>query len=44
MDPDAVPQDRRTARDRMFRLNWLRATLTWLAFASFVLAAYVHLA
>lgn len=43
-DPDAVPPDWRTARDRMFGLNWLRATLTWLAFASFAVAAYLHLA
>lgn len=43
-DPDAVPQDWRTARDRMVGLNWLRATATWLAFASFAVATYLHLA
>ena len=43
-DPDAVPPDWRAARDRMFGLNWLRAALTWLAFASFAVAACLHLA
>jgi hypothetical protein len=42
-DPDAVPSDWRIARDRYFRLNWIRAALTWIAFALFVAAAYVYL-
>jgi hypothetical protein len=43
-DPNAVPSNWGTARDRYFRLNWIRAGLTWVAFALFVAAAYVHLA
>jgi hypothetical protein len=43
-DPEAVPADWRVARARYFRLNWIRAGLTWLAFALFLAAAYVHLA
>ncbi len=43
-DPDAVPPDWRAARDRMLGLNWLRAALTWLAFACFAVAAHLHLA
>ncbi len=43
-DPNAVPSDWRIARDRYFRLNWIRAGLTWVAFALFVAAAYLHLA
>lgn len=42
-DLEAVPADWRTARARYFRLNWIRAGLTWVAFALFVAAAYVHL-
>jgi hypothetical protein len=43
-DPDAVPEDWRVARDRWLRVNWLRAALTWTAFALFAVAAYLHLA
>ena len=42
-DPHAVPSDWRSVRDRYFRLNWIRAALTWAAFALFVAAAYAHL-
>jgi hypothetical protein len=42
-DPDAVPEDWRQARSRYFAFNWLRGTLTWLAFALFAAALYLHL-
>ncbi|HWM57614.1 MAG TPA: hypothetical protein VNO83_07260 [Pseudonocardia sp.] len=42
-NPEAVPADWRTVRARYFRLNWIRGVLTWVAFALFVTAAYVHL-
>ena len=42
-DPNAVPGDWTIARGRYFRLNWIRAALTWSAFALFVVAAYLHL-
>jgi Domain of unknown function (DUF1772) len=42
-DPDAVPRDWKAVRERYFRLNWIRAALTWIAFALFVAAAYAHL-
>lgn len=42
-DPVAVPGNWRVERDRYFRLNWIRAALTWAAFASFVAATYLHL-
>ena len=42
-DPDAVPADWRIARARYFRLNWIRAALTWLALGLFAAAAYLHL-
>ena len=42
-NPNAVPDDWRTARARYFRLNWIRGVLTWSAFALFVAAAYLHL-
>ena len=41
-DPDEVPDDWRIARTRYFRLNWLRAALTWTSFALFLTAAYLH--
>ena len=41
-DPDAVPDDWRTAQSRYFRLNWIRAALTWLALVLFIAAAYLH--
>lgn len=41
-DPDAVPQDWGVARARYFRLNWLRAALTWLALGLFVAATYLY--
>ena len=42
-DPNDVPDDWRVARDRYFRLNWVRAVLTWSAFAMFLVATYTHL-
>ena len=42
-DPDDVPDDWRIARARYFRLNWLRAGLTWTSFVLFLTAAYLHL-
>ena len=42
-DRDAVPNDWKAVRDRYFLLNWIRAALTWAAFALFVAAAYAHL-
>lgn len=42
-DPKSVPSDWRAARARYFRLNWIRAALTWAAFALFVAAAYLYL-
>ena len=42
-DPGAVPREWTVARGRYFRLNWIRAALTWSAFAVFVAAAYLHL-
>jgi hypothetical protein len=41
-DPDAVPADWGVARARYFRLNWIRAGLTWLALVLFVAAAYLY--
>ena len=41
-DPADVPADWLTARARYFRLNWIRAALTWLALVLFVAAAYLH--
>jgi hypothetical protein len=41
-DPDAVPADWGIARARYFRLNWIRAGLTWLALVLFVAAAYLY--
>ena len=41
-DPEAVPADWRTARARYFRLNWIRAVLTWLALVLFSAAAYLY--
>ena len=43
-DPDAMPEDWRAVRDRYFRLNWIRAALTWVALVLFVVAAYLHFA
>ncbi len=43
-DPTAVPGDWRVARDRYFRLNWIRAVFIWSAFALFLAATYTHLA
>ena len=42
-DPDAVPADWRDARRRWLTHNWIRATLTWTAFALFLAAGYTHL-
>jgi hypothetical protein len=42
-EPEAVPDDWRVARDRWLRVNWVRAALTWLALACFLLAWYLHL-
>jgi len=41
--PDAVPSDWERTRARYFALNWLRGALTWLAFALFSVAFYLHL-
>lgn len=41
-DPDAVPSDWRIAWARYFRLNWIRAALTWIAFGLFLAAAFLH--
>jgi hypothetical protein len=41
-DPDDVPADWLVARARYFRLNWIRAVLTWLALVLFVAAACLH--
>jgi hypothetical protein len=40
-DPDAVPSDWPVARARYFRLNWIRAALTWTAFALFLAASFL---
>lgn len=42
-DPRAVPDDWLVARAQYFRLNWIRAGLTWTALALFLAAAYLHL-
>jgi hypothetical protein len=42
-DPAAVPADWQIARRRYFRWNWLRGALTWIAFALFGVATYLHL-
>ena len=42
-DPDAVPADWLAVRRRYFALNWVRAVFTWVAFALFLAASYVHL-
>jgi len=42
-DPSAVPSDWKIARGRYFRLNWIRASLTWSALALFVAATYLYL-
>lgn len=42
-DAESVPADWRTVRATYFRLNWIRAVLTWSAFALFLAAAYLHL-
>ena len=39
-DPEAVPADWQRIRTRYFRLNWLRAVATWVAFGLFAAAAY----
>ena len=41
-DPGAVPDDWGVARRRYFTLNWVRAACTWVAFALFLAAAYLH--
>jgi hypothetical protein len=41
-DPASVPDDWQVARARYFRLNWLRAALTWLALGLFVTATCLH--
>ena len=42
-DPEAVPADWQAVRRRYFTLNWVRAVFTWVAFALFLAASYVHL-
>ena len=39
-DPAALPADWKSIRRRYFTLNWVRAVITWVAFAAFV-AAFV---
>ncbi|XVV08879.1 hypothetical protein ACQP2X_29000 [Actinoplanes sp. CA-131856] len=41
-DPEAVPAGWQRTRGRYFTLNWIRAMLTWAAFALFLSAAFVH--
>jgi hypothetical protein len=43
-DPTEMRDEWRVVRARYFRLNWIRAALTWTAFALFVAAAYLQLA
>jgi uncharacterized membrane protein len=40
-DPDALPADWQRVQRRYFRLNWVRAVITWAAFALFAAAAYL---
>lgn len=42
-DPKAVPDDWLVARARYFRLNWIRAGLTWAALGLLLAATYLHL-
>ena len=42
-DPADMPADWRSVRDRWVALNWIRAALTWVAFALFLAASYTHL-
>jgi hypothetical protein len=42
-DPDAMPADWTAGRRYYFRLNWIRALLTWLAFGLFLAALVVLL-
>lgn len=42
-NPAAVPTNWRDVRRRWLALNWIRAALTWTAFALFLAAAYTHL-
>lgn len=43
-DPADPPAGWEAVRSRYFALNWLRAASTWVAFALFLAAAYLHLA
>ena len=40
--PGRTPADWRVVRARYYRLNWIRAGLTWSALALFVAATYSH--
>ena len=42
-DPADLPADWRSVRDRWVALNWIRAAVTWTAFALFLAASYTHL-
>ncbi|GGG70092.1 hypothetical protein GCM10011374_38310 [Kocuria dechangensis] len=42
-NPQHPPDDWQVARDRWYRHNWMRAALTWVAFALFLAASYAHL-
>jgi hypothetical protein len=42
-DPEHLPADWQAARDRWVALNWIRGTITWVAFALFLAASYAHL-
>jgi hypothetical protein len=41
-DPARPPADWTAARHRYFTLNWVRAGFTWVAFALFLAATYLH--
>jgi hypothetical protein len=41
-DPDAMPADWERVRRRYFRLNWLRAAITWTALALFAIALLAY--
>jgi len=42
-DPAAMPADWHAVRRRYFALNWVRGACTWVAFALFLVAAYLYL-
>jgi hypothetical protein len=40
-DPEAMPADWEATRERYFALNWIRAAVTWAAFALFLVALVI---